>query len=217
MISGCPQGSLNVTGIKSGHNLQARLLRPVGHAVCQRPFTLRHRNRTFSPVRAVNKDEGQLAVQSPLKRLQTRLLGEPNGAFSTGSIVCISVLSCIQVHMQFRLVSSSLSMGFCRTSGAHAVRRGQGTQLQSGGWSMRCCVPDMLHRQSLDFSGNSAHGRAVWLVRLCERSHQQLLLSWLHRYQPDRYNHGPKATCSSLSSHKAVLHCYTTMLAFPKH
>ena len=211
MTSGCPLASLNSNRIKCSHNLQARLLRPVGHAACQRPFILRHRNRTFCPVRAVNKDEGQLAVQSPLKRLQTRLLGASDGALSTGCIICIS-FSVVLPQVQFFPVSCSLSLVFCRTSGTYAAKRGQGTQLQSGCWSVRCCIPDMLHRQSLHFSGNRTHGRAVWLVRLCQRSHQQLFLSWLHHHEPYRYIHAPKPMLQSQHAPSVLFIPFTACL-----
>ncbi|KAL3143287.1 hypothetical protein ABBQ38_002129 [Trebouxia sp. C0009 RCD-2024] len=83
MISGCPPVTLSSVGIHCSHRVHAQLVRPHGHGVCGRHLRLRHSSKTVSPVAAVNKDEGQLTVQSPvaaLKRLQSRLRGGENGA-----------------------------------------------------------------------------------------------------------------------------------------
>ena len=82
MISGCPPVSLRSIGSHCTHRVQAQLLRPVSHAVHPRHLRLRHSSKAVKPVAAVNKDEGQLTVQSPvaaLKRLQTRFRGGDNG------------------------------------------------------------------------------------------------------------------------------------------
>lgn len=98
MISGCPPVTLSSVGTHCNHRVHAQFVRPVGHAVCRRHLRLRHSSKTVSPVAAVNKDEGQLTVQSPvaaLKRLQSRLRGAENGAKSRrplSQLMCVCVL-----------------------------------------------------------------------------------------------------------------------------
>ena len=53
----------------------------------------RHRRSIAPFIRAVNKDEGQLTIPSPLKRLQTRLLGGGNGKNTQDVVGIIKVSS----------------------------------------------------------------------------------------------------------------------------
>ena len=50
----------------------------------------RHRRSIAQLIRAVNKDEGQLTISSPLKRLQTRLLGGGNGKTTQNTVGIIT-------------------------------------------------------------------------------------------------------------------------------
>lgn len=79
--------------VRCAHIRSSRLSYAAPFRPAHRGCKLRHRKSVAPSTRAVNKDEGQLTISSPLKRLQTRLLGGANGEICSEAVGIVSFAS----------------------------------------------------------------------------------------------------------------------------